>query len=193
MKRKQLDDKHAAHMAQTEKIQQQEHLLEQIAQEKQQLAQTNTTLAHKNSSLKAEVVQLTETAYGQEVTDVDTGVTEIVIPLQPTAKEPAYKKVRRVETLAMAAVTHEKSLVTKVKLEKAEVTHQLSHLESEKQQAEVTIKEVGETLDDTRDDYQLQITFTDRLQSQIEDLENLAKKHGAPQNEITRIRNKFRL
>ena len=148
--------------------------------------ENNKEMAAKITTLEAEAVQLAQTAFGQEVTDVDTGVTEIVIPSQSnTPREPAFKKVRRVERYAMAAVREGQDTVAKVKKEKLQVEEKLEVKGKEKEQ-------VDEELEETQDNYQLQITFTDRLQSQIEELAALAEAHGASLDDINRIKNKYR-
>jgi chaperonin cofactor prefoldin len=81
--------------------------------------------------------------------------------------EPAAKRLKRLEEGSLELQAQAAKAQVRVKQEKAEVTDQL---------------------EDTQDDYQMQINFTDKQQTMVDEMAKLALAHGASPSDVNKIR-----
>jgi hypothetical protein len=107
-----------------------------------------------------QVKQLKAQLFGVEVFDVDTEETEQVVRKDV---EPVPNRLKR----QTEQVVREKKQVVRIKREKAAV---------------------AEELGDTQDDYQKQITFTDTLQTKLDEMSELALASGASLLQVNKIK-----
>ena len=108
----------------------------------------------------AQVEQLKAQLFGVEVFDVDTEETEQVVRKDV---EPVPNRLKR----QTEQVVRQKKQVVRIKREKAAV---------------------AEELGDTQDDYQIQITFTDTLQTKLDEMSELALASGASLLQVNKIK-----
>jgi len=108
------------------------------------------------------VVNLQELVHGVEVTNLDTEVVSIEVP-----EEPAAKRQKRIAATSMQAHSEANAALVSVKKEKFDQQEELG---------------------DVQDDFQTQINFTDRMQSKIAELAELALAHGASLSDVNRIK-----
>ena len=99
-----------------------------------------------------------------EVIFVETNQTERVVRQDA---EPAAKRLKRLEEGSLELQAQAAKAQVRVKQEKAEVTEQLQ---------------------DTQDDYQMQINFTDKQQTMVDEMAKLALAHGASLSDVNKIR-----
>ena len=104
--------------------------------------------------------------HGVEVTNLDTGAVTFEL-----TDEPAAKRQKRVATQAASLVQARSQANATLAAVKKEKGGQAGELEGAK------------------DGFQTQILFTDRLQSKIAGLAELALAHGASLSDVNRIRN----
>ena len=99
-----------------------------------------------------------------EVIFVETNQTERVVRQDA---EPAAKRLKRLEEGSLELQAQAAKAQVRVKQEKAEVTEQL---------------------EDTQDNYQMQINFTDKQQTMVDEMAKLALAHGASLSDVNKIR-----
>ena len=111
-----------------------------------------------------EVEQLKAQLHAVEVFDVDTDQTEQIVRRDV---EPAPKRLKRLQEGSSELQAQATKAQVRVKQEKAEV---------------------AEDLEDTQDNYQTQITFTDTLQTKLDEMAKLALANGAKLCEVNKIK-----
>jgi chromosome segregation ATPase len=120
--------------------------------------------ASRAKAAEQQVQQLKAQLHVVEVFDVDKDQAEQVVRGDV---EPAAKRLKRLQEGAN-------------KLH-AQVVKAQVHVKQEK-------TAIAEDLEDTQDNYQLQITFTDTLQTKLEEMAKLALKNGAELCEVNEIK-----
>ena len=108
------------------------------------------------------VLSLHQLVHGVEVTDLDTNAVTIQV-----ADEPAAKRQKRVAATSMQVNSEANAALIRVKKEKTDQEEELG---------------------DVQDDFQTQINFTDRVQSKMAELAELALAHGASLSDVNRIK-----
>ena len=110
-----------------------------------------------------EAKQLKEPLCAVELVGLNTNQSSVVT--RPDV-EPAHKRLKRLKTRSNALQVQTMQTLVDVKQEKAEL---------------------AEDLEDTQNDYQTQITFTDTLQTKLDEMKKLALANGATLPEVNKI------